>query len=352
MVSRREFLKITGTVAGTAAASLTGVDAAFGSGGPHLDPDRIGVLTDLTLCIGCRRCEWACAEQNDLPHGPLSDCDDQSVFAHMRAPRRRALHRGQPLRRPARERATRWSVKVQCMHCERPACVSACIVGALEKDPRGPVTYDSWECIGCRYCMVACPFQIPAYEYDKQLTPKVMKCTICFERTLEQGQRPACVEMCPPEALVYGKRTRAARTGPQPDQERPRPLPRPRLRRARSRRHRVADDRRPSRRAVRPAGPARPGPARDHRDHPARHLQGIHRPGDALRTPERPDEVHRRQAAATRRTRMSNSHTSGTAAMPSPRPGRRRSAPPPITNMPRRCRPNAPVPFFTPGPWC
>ena len=207
MVSRRDFLKITGTAAGTAAATMAGVQPVLGSSaGPHLDPDRVGVLTDLTICIGCRRCEWACAEQNGLPHGPLQECDDKSVFAALRRPdheRFTVVNRYDPL--PGSDNPT--EVKVQCMHCERPACVSACIVGALEKDPRGPVTYDSWECIGCRYCMVACPFQIPAYEYHKQLTPKVMKCTLCFERTMDQGLRPACVDMCPPEALVYGKRS-------------------------------------------------------------------------------------------------------------------------------------------------
>jgi Fe-S-cluster-containing dehydrogenase component len=90
-------------------------------------------------------------------------------------------------------------VKVNCLHCEDAACVSACIVGALEKDPRGPVLWNAWECIGCRYCLVACPFQIPAYEYDNALTPRVMKCNLCAERTLEGGV-PAC------EALVFGRR--------------------------------------------------------------------------------------------------------------------------------------------------
>ncbi len=207
MVSRRDFLKITGTAATTAAAGLVCADTAQGAGhGKHLDPDRVGVLTDLTICIGCRRCEWACAEQNGLPHGDLSQCDDKSVFEHMRRPDAEAftvVNRYDPL--PGNQNPM--NVKVQCMHCEDPACVSACIVGALEKDPRGPVTYNAWECIGCRYCMVACPFQIPAYEYHKKLTPQVMKCTLCFERTMVEGRRPACVEMCPPEALVYGKRS-------------------------------------------------------------------------------------------------------------------------------------------------
>jgi len=96
-------------------------------------------------------------------------------------------------------------VKVQCMHCNDPACASACIVGALKKSDAGPVVYDAWKCIGCRYCMVACPFQIPAYEYQNALDPQVRKCTFCSPR-LEQGKKPACVEICPCEALIFGKR--------------------------------------------------------------------------------------------------------------------------------------------------
>ncbi len=203
MVTRREFLKYTGVAAGTAALAATGAEASAGK--THLDPERIGVLADLTLCIGCRRCEWGCAEQNKLPHGTLQSYDDLTVLKEERRPDETRLTvinrypaptwREQPL-----------DVKVQCLHCEKPACVSACIVGALEKNPKGPVTYDAWKCIGCRYCMVACPFQIPAYEYDNALTPKVMKCTLCSERTLKDGKQPACVEICPREALVYGKR--------------------------------------------------------------------------------------------------------------------------------------------------
>jgi Fe-S-cluster-containing dehydrogenase component len=92
------------------------------------------------------------------------------------------------------------------MHCNQPACVSACIVGALEKLPSGPVVYDAWKCIGCRYCMVACPFQIPAYEYDNALNPQVRKCTFCATRVIEEGKKPACVAICPNEALTFGKR--------------------------------------------------------------------------------------------------------------------------------------------------
>ncbi len=206
MVSRRSFLKVLGTASGTAAiTAVPGAAAAEGHHGPPLDEDRVGMLIDTTECIGCRRCEWACAQENDLPYGPLDTYDDTSVFDERRRPTDQAftvVNRFEPL--PGSEKPL--DVKAQCMHCEHPACVSACIVGALEKNPGGPVTYDAWKCIGCRYCMVACPFQIPAYEYGDALTPQVMKCSLCTERTLDAGKLPACVEVCPREALFFGKR--------------------------------------------------------------------------------------------------------------------------------------------------
>jgi Fe-S-cluster-containing dehydrogenase component len=202
MVTRRNFLKS----AGAAAAALGGVDAALAANGPHLDDDRVGVLCDFTLCIGCRRCEFACAEEAGLPHGELRAYDDTGVFETVRRPHAESLTVIN--RYPALAGGTRpLDVKVNCLHCEHPACVSACPVSALQKSPRGPVTYDPWRCIGCRYCMVACPFQIPAYEYHDATTPRVMKCTLCQDRTLGEGRPPACVEICPQEALLYGTRS-------------------------------------------------------------------------------------------------------------------------------------------------
>lgn len=167
--------------------------------------DGYGVLVDTTVCIGCRKCEWGCNQTNALSTRDGKAFEDKSVCRTHRRPTDDAFtvvnvfdgHRadGEPS-----------YMKIQCMHCDRPACVSACLVGALRKMPEGPVIYDPWKCMGCRYCMVACPFQIPAYEYSDPLTPRVRKCTFCFER-LAQGKRPGCVEICPNEALTFGKRS-------------------------------------------------------------------------------------------------------------------------------------------------
>ena len=170
-----------------------------------LSDDRMGVLVDTTVCIGCRSCEWACKNAHDLQTDPIDTYNDRSVYEKKRRPDEYALTVVNEYDNP-KNSLLPTDVKVQCMHCEKPACVSACIVGAFTKHPEGPVTWDSDKCIGCRYCLVACPFQVPSFEYSKALQPKIMKCDFCFERTKE-GKLPACVEVCPTEALIYGKRS-------------------------------------------------------------------------------------------------------------------------------------------------
>ncbi len=96
-------------------------------------------------------------------------------------------------------------VKRQCMHCNEPACVSACLTQAMYKTKEGPVIWRGDKCMGCRYCMVSCPFDIPKFEYHSP-NPKIEKCTMCFENKLQKGEKPACVENCPNEALLYGTR--------------------------------------------------------------------------------------------------------------------------------------------------
>jgi Fe-S-cluster-containing dehydrogenase component len=95
-------------------------------------------------------------------------------------------------------------VKQQCMHCNQPACAAACPTKALSKTEQGPVIWDGDKCMGCRFCMVSCPFEIPKFEYDSA-NPKITKCIMCWER-LKDGEQPACVENCPEEAIMFGKR--------------------------------------------------------------------------------------------------------------------------------------------------
>ncbi len=202
-MKRRDFLK---TVGGICAATMAPVKAKA-STVAHVPRNPFGVLVDVSKCIGCRKCEWACNQANHLPVQPLETFEDKSVFKEMRRPD--AGHYTMVNQFPAKEGSDRpiW-VKVQCMHCNDPACASACIVSAFEKEEIGAVSYDSWRCMGCRYCMVACPFQIPAYEYDNALTPQVRKCTFCLERISKEGGVPACVEICPPQCLTFGRRSK------------------------------------------------------------------------------------------------------------------------------------------------
>jgi formate dehydrogenase iron-sulfur subunit len=200
--SRRNFFK-TATLIGTAVAGITPkqIKAAPKN---ILSEDRMGVLVDTTVCVGCRKCEWACKTAHNLPTGPMESYDDQNVFKRMRRPNAEALTVVNEY--PALIGDTfPTAVKVQCMHCDHPACVSACIVGAFSKEENGSVIWDTDKCMGCRYCMVACPFQIPAFQFEKALHPEIRKCDFCFNRTKED-KLPACVDICPVEAITYGKR--------------------------------------------------------------------------------------------------------------------------------------------------
>ena len=201
--SRRSFFKSAGLLT----ATITGVSTKTVKASPEniLSEDRTGVLVDTTACIGCRNCEWACKKAHDLPAGNLDSYADKSVFKEMRRPDESALTVVNQYEKE-KEINSPINVKVQCMHCDHPACVSACIVGAFSKKENGSVVWDTDKCIGCRYCMVACPFQIPSFDYNKALDPEIRKCDFCFERT-KKGQLPACVEICPVEALTYGPRS-------------------------------------------------------------------------------------------------------------------------------------------------
>jgi Fe-S-cluster-containing dehydrogenase component len=199
--SRRNFLK-TAAFIGTAATGLSSKTKAAPKN--ILSNDRMGTLIDTTVCIGCRKCEWACRKVHDLPAGSIEDYDDRNVFKNMRRPDAKALTIVNEYKNDKPD-SFPIDVKFQCMHCDHPACVSACIVGAFSKQENGAIIWDTKRCIGCRYCMIACPFQIPAFEFDKPFWADIKKCDFCFERT-KVGKLPACAEICPTEAITYGIR--------------------------------------------------------------------------------------------------------------------------------------------------
>lgn len=159
------------------------------------------VLIDTVRCIGCQGCQVACKSWNGMPG------ERTSLGATMGNPA--ALDSSTYTNIGFTELdgagGTAWHfVKHQCMHCTEPACAAACPVGALVKDPEGPVVYRKGLCIGCRYCMLACPFQIPKFEWDKAF-PYIRKCTFCSER-VKAGEQPACTKACPSGALTFGTR--------------------------------------------------------------------------------------------------------------------------------------------------
>jgi formate dehydrogenase iron-sulfur subunit len=153
---------------------------------------KAAILTDTTKCIGCGACGSACKQENHLlPDIPRSWDRDDGLSARnwtsiVEGP-------GHAL------------VRKQCRHCIEPACVSVCPVGALSKTSEGPVIYDKHRCMGCRYCMMACPYGIPRYEWDEAV-PYIRKCIFCYQTRLAHGRQPACTEVCPVKATIFGDR--------------------------------------------------------------------------------------------------------------------------------------------------
>jgi len=149
------------------------------------------ILTDITKCVGCFDCVKACKSTYNLPGDyPRIWTQNDGLSA---------LNWTSIISKPGNH-----FIRKQCRHCEEPACASACPVGALHKTDEGPVVYDNYKCLGCRYCMMACPYGIPRYDWDKKV-PYVRKCIMCYDR-IKQGQQPACTEACKYGATIYGER--------------------------------------------------------------------------------------------------------------------------------------------------
>ncbi len=190
-IGRRQAFRIA---AAAGAAAVAAPAAAREARRPSADDE--GLLFDATRCVGCRACQTACKEANGLPPDrPAADGALYDAPLDLNGSTKNVI---QLARGPGGETAF---VKRQCMHCADPACVSVCMAGALHKIAGGVVAYDKDVCVGCRYCQVACPFDVPKFQWHTAV-PVIVKCELCRGR--EKG--PACAEVCPREAVVRGKR--------------------------------------------------------------------------------------------------------------------------------------------------
>jgi len=186
-MNRRTLLKGAAAVgAGAAVSTATTVEA---STRPVAPPDAVGMLYDATRCIGCQACVTACKTANNLPgnmYDPPKDLDGYTKNIIK-------LYEGD---------GEYSYMKQQCMHCIDPGCVNACMIGAFKKREFGIVTWDIDRCIGCRYCQVACPYNVPKFQWDTAI-PEIVKCELC-NHMLARGEEPGCCQACPKEAVIYG----------------------------------------------------------------------------------------------------------------------------------------------------
>ncbi len=208
-IGRRDFFKVLSAGALTVAA----VGSAEARPDRPLESDALGILYDATLCIGCKACEAACKRENNMPtehNTPVEkaagvngtwdsggDLDSHTLNKIKVYKNGTALNKDQEINGYS-------FIKRACMHCVDPACISACPATALTKTAgNGIVKWNAEACIGCRYCQIACPFDIPKFEWDTP-TPGIVKCQLCDHKT-EKGGLPACTEFCPTGASVFGK---------------------------------------------------------------------------------------------------------------------------------------------------
>lgn len=196
-MDRRSALKVLATGAACAGGVCSATRPTKAST-PKTDPSKVvGMLYDTTKCIGCKACVVACSEANGLKADTGESGGLHQAPATLNASTKNLI-------KLYREGGDESYMKAQCMHCLDPACMSACMVGALRKDERGIVWWNGDWCVGCRYCQVACPFEVPKFEWESA-NPRIVKCEMCRHR-LDAGLIPACCDVCPREAVIYGKR--------------------------------------------------------------------------------------------------------------------------------------------------
>jgi len=188
-INRRGFFGVLGVAGLTLAVGKR----TLASQKDKSDVEFSGILYDSTRCVGCRTCEYECAVAHSLPEPP----------SEIEAVRKTSETCNTVVNTFQTTKGEAY-IKRQCMHCNEPACDAACLTQAMHKDVTGPVTWNGNKCMGCRYCMVSCPFDSPKFEY-LSTNPKIQKCDMCFDKQVA-GEKPVCVTNCPSEALMYGKR--------------------------------------------------------------------------------------------------------------------------------------------------